>query len=142
MMAMALDQLYQQLILEHNRSPRNYGPLPGATHSARGFDALCGDDLLFELQVEDNRIMAAAFSGEACAVTKACASMLTEWLPGRDRADIERGLSDFDQVLEGGAAPEPDFLGAFAQLGALAAFPSRQRNARLPWRCALDALDA
>jgi len=136
---MALDQLYQQLILEHNRSPRNFGPLAGATHSARGFDALCGDDLMFELRVENGIIRAAAFSGEACAVTKACASMLTEWLPGQARDDVKRGLEAFNLLLSGeGLAPEAD-LGPFEELTALAGFPSRQRNARLPWRCALDA---
>jgi nitrogen fixation NifU-like protein len=140
MAVMALDQLYQQLILEHNRSPRNFGPLAGATHSARGFDALCGDDLLFELRVEDGRVVEAAFSGEACAVTKASASLLTEWLPGRDQADIERGLAAFAKVLTGESAGDPDFLGLFARLGALSEFPSRRRNARLPWRCVLEAL--
>ncbi len=137
---MALDQLYQQLILEHNRNPRNFGPLSNATHSARGQDALCGDDLLIELRVESDRIVEAGFSGEACAVTKACASLLTEWLPGCSKADVERGLDDFERVLTGRSATDPDFLGSFSTLVALSAFPTRQRNARLPWRCALEAL--
>jgi len=140
MAVMALDQLYQQLILEHNRSPRNYGPLAGATHSARGFDALCGDDLLFELRVENDRIVEAAFSGEACAVTKASASLLTEWLPGHDRAGVEQGFRDFERLLAGDPVSDSERLGAFASLAALAEFPSRQRNAKLAWRCALKAL--
>jgi len=139
---MALDQLYQQLVLEHNRSPRNFGPLAGATHSARGFDALCGDDLLFELRVEAGRVVAAAFSGEACAVTKASASLLTEWLPSHGRDEVEQGLRNFNVVLQGVEPPDPGFLGDFARLGGLAEFPSRQRNAKLPWRCALEALEA
>jgi len=139
---MALDQLYQQLILEHNRDPQNYGRLRGVTHSARGFDALCGDDLLLELRVDNDQVVAAAFSGEACAVTKASASLLTQWLPGRDQSEIKRGLIEFDTILDGGTASNAGFLGEIAALGALAAFPSRRRNARLPWRCALDALDA
>jgi len=138
---MALHQLYQQLILEHNRSPRNFGPLAGATHSARGFDALCGDDLLFELRVENGIIRAAAFSGEACAVTKACASMLTEWLPGRKRADVESGLKAFSAVLTGVDMKSDETLGHFSELSALSDFPARQRNARLPWRCVLEALE-
>lgn len=138
---MALDQLYQALILEHNRSPHNFGLLDGATHSARGYDALCGDDLLLELRVESGRVAAAAFSGEACAVTKACASLLTDWLPGRDRQELRKGFEDFAEVLSGRPAPDPDFLGDFATLGALSDFPSRQRNAKLAWRCALEALE-
>jgi nitrogen fixation NifU-like protein len=137
---MPLDQLYQQLILEHNRDPRNFGPLPGATHAARGQDALCGDDLLIELIVVDGCIEAAAFSGEACAVTRACASMLTDWLPGRDRRDVERGFGQFERLMAGEAPDDPGLLGEFARLDALAEFPSRQRNAMLPWRSALKAL--
>jgi nitrogen fixation NifU-like protein len=137
---MALDRLYQQLILDHNRHPRNFGPLSGATHSARGHDALCGDDLLFELRVEGERIRAAGFSGEACAVTRACASLLTEWLPGHDRAGVESGFEQFECLIAGGSPERPECLGEFACLAALADFPSRQRNAKLPWRCALDAL--
>jgi nitrogen fixation NifU-like protein len=96
---------------------------------------------LFELRVEAGRVVAAGFSGQACAVTKASASLLTEWLPGHDRAEIERGLEAFDQVLSGTSARVAEFLGPFVELRALADFPTRRRNARLPWRCALDALE-
>lgn len=137
---MAIDQLYQQLILDHNREPRNHGPLPGATHSARGQDALCGDDILLELIVDNNCIREAAFSGEACAVTKATASMLTEWLAGRDRQTVAEGFGDFKQLLSDPKSAAYPELGEMNELRAVAAFPARVRNALLPWRTALKAL--
>ncbi|MEN1727775.1 MAG: Fe-S cluster assembly sulfur transfer protein SufU [Pseudomonadota bacterium] len=137
---MALDQLYQQLILEHNRSPRNFGPLAGVTHSARGLDALCGDDMLLELRVEGGKVVDAAFSGETCAVTRASASLLTDWLPGRDEAEVHSGFESFKALLDGKAVESAHQLGDFQKLDVLGRFPSRRRNAELPWRCAIDAL--
>ncbi len=139
---MALDELYQQLVLEHNRSPRHFGRLAGATHAARGFDALCGDDLLIELKIDDGVIVAAAFSGEACAVTRASASLLTDWLPGRRAEELDGDFAAFRALLAGKiSALDVDF-GAMTALAAVGAFPSRVRNAELPWRTALDALQS
>lgn len=137
---MALDQLYQQLILDHNRSPRNFGPLPGATHAGRRQDAMCGDDLLVELVVEDDRIIAAGFSGEACAVTKASASMLTNWLPDRSVAELLLWTQRFTELLAHPDLPDAPELGEINQLRAVSAFPARVRNALLPWRAAVAAV--
>ena len=138
---MALDQLYQQIILEHNRNPRNYGQLTGATHAARGHDALCGDDILVELIVdEDGRILQAAFSGEACAVTKASASMLTAWLTGRQAAEIGEYLNRFQALLKDNTLPDVPGLDDLNQLRAVSRFPARVRNALLPWTTTLRAL--
>jgi len=139
---MALDQLYQQLILEHNRNPRNFGPLSNATHSARGQDALCGDDLLIELQVQDGRIVQAAFSGEACAVTRASASLLTSWVAGRQVGDLARAFGRFRELLADPGLPDLPELGDFNRLRAVGRFPSRLRNAELPWRALLAALES
>ena len=137
---MTLDRLYQQLVLDHNRAPRNFGPLPGATHSARGLDALCGDDILVELVVEDDRVLRAAFSGEACAITKASASMMTEWLTGRNVSEIEPGFGQFEQSLSDPDVPISPELGDLNELRAVSAFPARVRNALLPWKTTLRAL--
>ena len=139
---MALDQLYQQVILEHNRNPRNYGRLADATHAERGHDALCGDDILVELEVANGRIIRAGFSGEACAVTKASASMLTEWLKGRTPDEVVRGFHQFSELLSGrddGNHPE---LGDLVHLHAVSRFPARVRNAQLPWKTTIRALNA
>lgn len=137
---MALDQLYQQLLLAHNRSPRNFGPLAGATHAGPGYDALCGDDIQVELKIEQGRILAAAFSGEACAVTKASASMMTEWLPGRTVEELPLWLERLAELLARPDLPDLPELGQINQLRAVSAFPARVRNALLPWRAAVSAV--
>lgn len=142
---MSIDQLYQGILLDHNRQPRNFKRLDGVTHSARGQDASCGDDLLMELEVRAGTIVQAAFSGEACAVTKASASMLTEWLIGRSVTDVADGLLSFRALLETQqqqTLDEPDsILGELVLLQPVGAFPARRRNALLPWRTVLKALD-
>lgn len=138
---MALDQLYQRLILEHNRAPRNYGCLPGATHAGRGQDALCGDDILLELKVENDRIAAAAFSGEACALTKASASLLSSWLVGRSVADLSMWQARFAELLARPELPDEAALGEINQLRAVSAFPARVRNVLLPWQAAGAAIN-
>src|SRR5699024_7607800 len=138
---MALEQLYQQVILDHNRSPRYQGRLQDATHSARGQDALCGDDILVELRVADGTIQEAAFSGEACAITKASASMLMEWLPGRSSGELKIEFKRFCQLLDDTNLPDRPDLGDMNCLRAVSGFPARVRNALLPWRTAISALE-
>lgn len=138
---MTLERLYQDIILDHNRAPRNFGSLEGATHSARGRDALCGDDILIELVVEDGKIRKAAFSGEACAVTKASASMLTEWLAGRGIEEISAGMQRFETALADPDSPPDEVLGELGYLRSVGEFPARVRNALLPWKTVLRALE-
>lgn len=137
---MAIEKLYQDIVLDHNRWPRNFKRLPGATHSARGQDASCGDDLLIELEVVDRQVRQAAFSGDACAVTQAAASMLTVWLTGRPVDEVRAGLDRFRTLLENPAAPRDVLLGELNQLQPVGAFPARRRNALLPWRTVVKAL--
>lgn len=137
---MAIEHLYQDIILDHNRCPHNRKRLPGATHSARGQDASCGDDLLFELRVADGRVLEAAFSGDACAVTQASASLLTQWLPGRAVDEVGLGLKYFRTLLDEPDLPGNEMLGAIGQLQPVGRFPARRRNALLPWRTAVKAL--
>ncbi len=138
---MALDQLYQQLILEHNRKPRNYGRLANPTNAARGHDALCGDDILIELRIVKNRIEQAGFSGQACAITRASASMLCEWLIGRQTATVSLAFDQFQNLLGNDTLPDHPDLGDINQLRAVSRFPARRRNAELPWKTTLRALD-
>ncbi len=137
---MALDKLYHQLVLDHNRAPHNFGSLPGATHAARGRDALCGDDILVELIVDGDRVERAAFSGEACAITTASASMLTEWLIGRSVSEFEYAFEQFEQVMTNPDEPPCPELGEINELSAVSAFPARVRNALLPWKSVSRAL--
>jgi len=139
---MPLDKLYQQVILDHNRRPHHFGRLDGATHSSRGQDALCGDDILIELRVVDGCIESAAFSGEACAITTASASMLTEWLPGHTQTEAVVAYQRLQRMLAENDLPDVPELGEINHLRAVHGFPARVRNALLPWRTALDALES
>jgi len=137
---MSLDQLYQSKILEHNRAPHNHSEMPDATHSAHGLDALCGDDIQVWIRVEDGRVAAASWSGEACAITTASASMLSRWLSGRRIEEIGPAAELFETLLEAQDRPDAPLLGEINALRAVGRFPSRRRNALLPWNAALDAL--
>lgn len=137
---MSLDQLYQSKILEHNRAPHNHFEMLDATHSAHALDALCGDDIQLWVRVEDGCVAAASWSGDACAITTASASMLSRWLPGRRLGEIGPAFELFEQLLEKQDLPDSSALGEINALRAVGRFPSRRRNALLPWNAALDAL--
>lgn len=139
---MPLDQLYQTTILEHNRRPHGRKRLENATHSARGHDALCGDDIEVEARVENGRIAAAGFTGEACAVTMAAASMLMAWAPGRTPAEVRYTYTRFKHMLAQPEQAPHSSLSVFANLQAVGHFKSRVRNALLPWRTLLAALES
>lgn len=138
---MSLDQLYQSKILEHNRKPNNHFEMHDATHSARRMDALCGDDIRVWLRMEDGRVAAASWSGEACAITTASASMLVNWLTGRGIDEIGPAFRLFEGLLDERDRPDAPELGEINLLRAVGHFPSRRRNALLPWHAAMDALE-
>lgn len=138
---MALTELYQRAILAHNRAPKNRRSLDRCTHRARGLDALCGDDLVIELEVdEEGTIRDAAWTGEACVVTTASASMLTEWLRGQDLVAVRRAEVRFRTLLQDPSAKDAPDLNEFNLLRSISKFPSRVRNALLPWETTLEAL--
>lgn len=137
---MALDQLYQQIILEHNRQPVGFGRLPNATHASRGIDGLCGDNVLIELEIEDDVVQSAMFSGEACAVTKASASLLMQWVVGRSCSEIGRAGRSFKALLQHQTISDDPELGDLNCLRAVAGFPARVKNALLPWETLTRAL--
>ncbi len=137
---MFLDQLYQSKILEHNRAPHNHFEMSDATHSAHGMDALCGDDIRVWVRVEDGCVVAASWSGDACAITTASASMLSRWLPGRRIEEIGPAFQLFRASLGNPDQPDASVLGEINALRAVGGFPSRRRNALLPWEAALEAL--
>lgn len=138
---MPLGQLYQSAILEHNRRPHGRGRLEHATHAARGHDALCGDDILVEVRLENDRVADAGFTGEACAVTMATSSMLMIWVLGRTLAEIREAYSGFARMLSDPEAQPERSLQSFAALQPVGHFKSRIRNALLPWRTLLAALE-
>ncbi len=135
-----LKKLYQAAVLEHNRNPRNFREIEEATHQARGFNALCGDDLRLFLTVDDDQITDAAFVGDACAISMASASMMTEFLIGQSTDGARQAFSAFEGLMAGDY-PEHPLLGELNQLGAVRSFPSRIKSARLCWHAMRAALD-
>jgi len=136
--------LYTQAVIDHCRAPRNFGPLAAHTHAADGANPLCGDTLRIELRCEDGRIAEMRFSGEACAIAKAAASMLSELAVDRSAGELA-GLERVFISLVGGRISGDDQLGGLNAMRELANHPVRKKCALLPFatlRAALAGLDA
>jgi len=130
---------YPQLVLEHQRHPRNFGALAGHTHAADGDNALCGDHLRVELVCREGRITAFGFSGDACAIAIASASMLGERAPGLDGAQLAALERRFRAVIAGECAHD-GALGDLNAFGELQRHPLRRKCALLAWAAARAAL--
>lgn len=139
-----LGDLYQEVIIDHGRRPRNFGELEGATRTAEGFNPLCGDQLMLYVKLADGRIADIAFQGAGCAIAQASASLMTAALKGKKE---EEALALFGRVhamlTEGpnGAVP-PAELGKLAVLSGVWEFPTRVKCATLAWHALRRALDA
>jgi nitrogen fixation NifU-like protein len=137
---MDLKDLYREVILDHNKSPRNFGRLTPADAIAAGHNPLCGDRLDVTLRLEDDRVADVRFEGQGCAISMASASMMTEAVKGRSRDDIARLYDEVHALLtEHGHAPAPT-LGKLAALGGVAEFPARVKCASLCWHTLNAAL--
>jgi len=137
-----MEELYQEIILEHNKRPRHFGPLPGATHRADGRNPHCGDELSVSLLREGDRIVEVRFQGQGCAISKASASLMTVALSGLP-ADRARTLAG--RVLHAFQPNGPDLLleddGELAALLGVRRFPARVKCATLAWHAFLCALE-
>lgn len=136
-----LTDLYQEIILDHNRRPRNYRVLEHPTHSAEGFNPLCGDQLTVALKVADDRIVDIAFQGEGCAISKASASLMTVRLKGKTLEEAKREFGEVLTMLTGSEEESdepPRHLGNVAALRGVRRFPVRVKCATLAWH-ALEA---
>lgn len=135
-----LRELYQQVIIDHSRNPRNFDDLNEAGHCANGFNPLCGDKLRLCVTLADNKIAAIRFKGEGCAISTASASLLTEHLTGKTPEAAQQIFTDFQNMLVNEAAPTPK-LGKLSVLQGVAEFPSRIKCATLAWHAMLAALN-
>lgn len=136
----ALDDLYQRVIVDHSRNPRNQGPLPGANRRAVGDNPVCGDRLTVSLVLDEaSRIAGAAFEGSGCAIATASASMMTEGVKGLTPDEARRLAERLDRIVSGQPEPPGDPID-LAALAGVARFPVRMKCARLPWRALLAAL--
>ena len=136
-----LKDLYQQTIIDHNRSPRNFRVLPQANRAAEGYNPLCGDRVSLQLQVEEGRITDVGFQGSGCAISQASASMMTELVKGKPLDEVRALVDRFAAMLRGDAEAAKDArLGQARALAGVARFPARVRCASIAWDALLKAL--
>lgn len=135
-----LNDLYQEVILDHNRRPRNFHVIEGATHFAEGYNPLCGDRLTLYVQVEGDRIADVAFEGSGCAISKASASLMTEAVKGQTLADARRLFDRFHDMVTAEPEQPLDDLGKLSALAGVREFPVRVKCASLAWHTLKAAL--
>jgi nitrogen fixation protein NifU and related proteins len=138
-----LEQLYQEVILDHNKHPRNFHRIDGCTHSSHGVNPLCGDDYWIDVVVEDNKIVDVAFEGSGCAISKASASLMTQHVTGKSLSEAVVMKEAFIQLLTQDTAPtNHTALGRLTILEGVKKFPVRVKCATLIWRAFEDAIES
>ena len=135
-----LTDLYQEVILDHNRRPRNFHALTGASHRAEGFNPLCGDRLTLYLCVNEGVITEAAFEGAGCAISKASASMMTETLKGKTLAEADALFQRFHRMVTTPPDQPVEDMGKLSSLAGVREFPIRVKCASLAWHTFKAAL--
>jgi len=138
-----LRDLYQEVILEHSKAPRNYRELKDADHKAEGFNPLCGDRFTVYLQMDGDKIRDISFQGSGCAISKSSASMMTQMLKGKTKAEADELFERFHNVVTGHAASNGNAadLGKLAVFGGVSEFPTRVKCATLAWHTLQAALE-
>ncbi len=134
-----LNELYQTVILDHNRRPRNYHPMPAANRVGSGHNPLCGDDITVYVRLEGNRIADISFQGSGCAISKASASLMTLNLKGKTIHEAEAVAGGVLQLITSGNTGG-DELSDLAALAGVHQFPARIKCATLSWHAALNAV--
>ena len=138
-----LRELYQQLIVDHSKSPRNCRPLQDANLSAEGYNPLCGDHVTLYVKLEDDRVKDISFQGNGCAISTASASLLTEVLKGKTRAEAQALFKSFHDLVTGSGRPEQPggpSLGKLRVFSGVSEFPVRVKCATLVWHTLKAAL--
>ncbi len=139
-----LRDLYQEVILDHNKNPRNYHKPAGANRMADGRNPLCGDHYTIYLEVHDDIVVDVAFEGSGCAISKASASIMSQEMKGKTVAEVEKIFQLFHKVVTGeeDAMDHLDELGKLAAFAGVAEFPIRVKCATLAWHAMHSALNA
>ena len=134
-----LSDLYQQVILDHSKSPRNYSKLEGANRTAQGHNPLCGDHVTMYLQVDGNTVKDISWQGSGCAISRASASILTSTVKGKSIAEVKALFSRVHDMVTTGKANGD--LGKLAVFAGVHKFPARVKCAILPWHAAVAAVE-
>ena len=137
------EALYQELILEHNRKPKNFREMPDATRHVEGRNPMCGDSLTLWVKLEGDAIADVSFKGTGCAISKASASLMTAAIKGKSREEANALFERFHDLVTGKLPPEQEAeLGSLRALGGVSRFPLRVKCASLAWHALKSALDA
>jgi nitrogen fixation NifU-like protein len=138
-----LSELYQQVILDHNKKPRNFRKLEHANHTAEGYNPLCGDHLTVYLDLQGDSVNDVAFEGSGCAISKAAASMMTQAVKGKSKEQAEKLFSEFHLMVTGelNEETEENHLGNLKIFAGVRDFPVRVKCATLPWHTLHAALN-
>jgi nitrogen fixation NifU-like protein len=133
------DELYQELILDYAKRPRNFGPLADQTHGAEGHNALCGDEICVALRIENGNVADAKFTGSACAICTASAGVMTAAVKGKSCGEVRKMAEGFRELARGG---DPEGLPEKVRLlEGVSRFPQRVKCAVLPWETLVQAVD-
>jgi nitrogen fixation protein NifU and related proteins len=142
-MSTELDNLYREIILEHNRKPRNFGELADANRTIEGRNPLCGDELKLGLRVEGDRIEDVKYVAKGCAVSKASASLMSQAVKGKTRAEAESLFERVHDMLTGKPLEgDGKALGSLVALSGVHKFPIRVKCAALPWHALKQAMES
>jgi nitrogen fixation NifU-like protein len=136
-----LNELYQEVILDHNRRPRNYRRLEGASHHAEGYNPLCGDRVTVFVQIDGDRISDVAFEGSGCAISKASASLMTDRIKGTTVAEARDLFDRFHRMVTTPPDQEVEEMGKLSALAGVREFPVRVKCASLAWHTLKAAMD-
>ncbi len=138
----SLRDLYQEVILEHNKKPRNFRVIEGADAKLEGFNPLCGDRLTLYVKFQGDRVADIAFQGNGCAISTSSASLMTETVKGKTKAQAQKLFDDFHRlVTREGVAPGKAEVGKLLVFSGVGEFPARVKCATLCWHTLHNALD-
>ena len=137
-----LRELYQQVILDHNKNPRNFKKLDKANHIAEGYNPLCGDKINLYLIIEDDVVKDVSFQGSGCAISKASASLMSSIVKGKNKVEAEKLFEKFHDLVTGKLTDETEIeeLGKLAVFAGVKDFPARVKCASLAWHTLMSAL--
>lgn len=135
-----LKELYQQVILDHNKNPRNFKKLENSNRSAEGYNPLCGDKINIYINLENDIIENISFQGSGCAISKASASLMTSILKGKTKEETEKLFDKFQNLITGKNGSSNEELGKLNILSGVKEFPTRVKCASLPWHTMISAL--
>ena len=142
-MTTELGELYQEVILEHSKAPRNFRRIASANHEAEGYNPLCGDRCSIYIDMDGDAIKEIGFQGSGCAISRASASMMTQMVKGKTKAEAAKLFEQFHNLVTGkDAAANAGDLGKMAVFGGVSKFPARVKCATLAWHTLQSALEA